>query len=79
MTLFFLSHSHFAGKQFSIILELLGDNKLNTLTAEERRSLAMLKDNKAHSPYVARYEDLPVINELMILCMIVRSAYALLV
>ena len=37
----------------------------------------MLKDNKAHSPYVARYEDLPVINVLMILCVhnIVRHTY----
>ena len=33
-------------KQFTIILELLGDNKFNTLTERERRSLAMLKDDK---------------------------------
>ena len=31
-------------KQFTIILELLGDNKLNSLSDRERRSLAMLKD-----------------------------------
>ncbi|XP_064402020.1 uncharacterized protein LOC135347852 isoform X3 [Halichondria panicea] len=33
-------------KQFTIILELLGDNKLKSLTAAERRSLAFLKDSK---------------------------------
>ena len=37
---------NFQEKQFTIILELLGDNKLNSLSDHERRSLAKLKDNK---------------------------------
>lgn len=38
-------------KQFTIILELLGDNRLNTLTADERRSLAFLKKNEKRSSF----------------------------
>jgi len=38
-------------KQFTIILELLGDNRLNTLTADERRSLAFLKKNERRSSF----------------------------
>ena len=41
-------------KQFTIILELLGDNRLNTLTVEERRSLAFLK-NKRRSSFSPGY------------------------
>ena len=44
-------------KQFTIILELLGDNKLESLTADERRSLALLKDGRRSSPFVPRYAN----------------------
>ena len=43
-------------KQFTIILELVGDNKLDNLTAAERRSLALLKDGRKSSPYAPRYD-----------------------
>jgi len=36
-------------KQFSIILELLGDNRLDTLSESDRQSLARLKEAKAYA------------------------------